>query len=215
MSAMQIANMSLEQFNKLTAEEAKIALSKVRKRVNERLRSLDKELDYSTPAIEALKKAHPEKKARLMPSASGKNARNENLSELKKGIDFLKNKTSFKQGGIQHFEKTRKYLGLSENATADEVKEIYKDFHKIQEEFGGVMNKESGAEKYAAVKAAYGKWREEGYTNEDVKSSIRKFYERSQADAEATADSIISQLDKELYIKYHEQDTDEDNEIQF
>ena len=200
MTAGEIAKMDLDQFNRLTAAEAKQALAIVRRSVNQRERRLEKGTDYSSPALEAMKKSGG---ARLKPASS---SRNENLSELKRGIDFLNNKTSTVKGSRAHFERTKKDLGLSENASAEDVKDAYDTFNKAKEEFGGMLSKESGAEKYDALKKRIGKWSEQGQSDEDIRAAIHEFYERAEADENASAADILRGIDNEFFISNEDPD---------
>lgn len=209
MSAMQIANMSLEQFNKLTASEAKLALNKVRKRVNERLRSLDT-LEYSSPAVEALKKAHPEKKAKLLPASK---SRNSNMSELYKGMSFLKDTTAVKKGAEAHFQKVKQDLGLSDDASKDDVKDAYETFHKVQEEHGGILNKETNAERYSELKKAIVRWDRAEKTDGEIRKAIKDFYEKSENLANATTEDIIKGIEEKLFKPDEDEDTEEDTQI--
>lgn len=200
MTAGQLANMSLEQFNKLTAEEAKQALAIVRRSVNQRIRRLDAGTDYSSPALEAMKHSGGE---RLKAASS---SRNENLSELKRGISFLNNKTSTVKGSRAHFAQTKKDLGLSDNASAEDVKEAYETFNKAKEEFGGMLSKESGAEKYEALKKKIGEWSEKGFSDEEIRAGIRTFYERAEANEAASAADILRGIDNEFFISNEDPD---------
>lgn len=199
MTAGQIADMSLEQFNRLTAAEAKQALATVRRAVNQRKRRLEAGTDYSSPALEAMKKSGG---ARLKPASAN---RNENLSELKRGINFLKSQTSTVRGSRKHFEQTRKNLGLSPNASAEDVRDAYETFNKAKEEFGGLLSKESGAEKYAALKQKIGEWSEAGRSDADIRSAIHEFYEQAEANAEASAADILAGIDNEFFISNEDQ----------
>ena len=209
MSAMQIANMSLEQFNKLTAAEAKLALTKVRKRVNERLRSLNT-LEYSSPAVEALKKAHPEKEAKLRPASK---SRNSNMAELYKGMSFLKDTTAVKKGAEAHFSKVKQDLGLSDNASKEDVKAAYETFHKVQQEHGGILNKETNAARYSELKRAIVRWDSEGKTDGDIRKAITDFYEESESLEEATVADIIKGIEEKLFKPDEDEDTEEDTQI--
>lgn len=191
LTAGQIADFTLEQFNSLTAAEAKQALAIVRRSVNQRLRRLHAELDYSSPALERMKNTGGEH----LKAASAN--RNENLAELKRGIDFLNAKTATVKGARQHFAQVKKDLGLSADIGHEEAKDIYKRFHKLQEEFGGQLSRESGREKYEALKRRIGKWSEEGLSDEDIRSRINTFYERSTANEEATANDILAGIEED------------------
>ena len=200
MTAGQIANMSLEQFNKLTAAEAKQALAIVRRSVNQRIRRLNAGTDYSSPALEAMKRSGGE---RLKPASS---SRSSNLSELKRGIDFLNNKTSTVKGSRAHFAQTKKDLGLSDKATAQNVKDAYETFNRAKEEFGGMLSKESGAEKYNALKQKIGEWSERGAEDEDIRAAIHTFYERAEANEAASAADILRGIDNEFFISNEDPD---------
>ena len=195
MTAAQIAAMSLEEFNSLTAAEAKQALAKVRRSVNQRLRRLHDELDYSSPALERMRKSGGE---HLKPASK---VRNENMAELKRGIDFLNMKTATVKGARQHFSQVKKDVGLSDSVGHEEAKDIYKKFHKLQEEYGGQLSKESGKEKYEALKRRIGKWSEEGLSDDEIKSRINTFYERSAAAEDATAAEILEGIEKDAAEK--------------
>lgn len=198
MTAGQIADMTLEEFNSLNAAEARQALAKVRRSVNQRIRRQKQALDYSSPAMEAMKRAG----GRLKPASS---SRNENLAELKRGMDFLKNKTSTVKGAKRHFNQTKKDLGLSEDATPEDVKKAYEQFHKAQEEYGGMLSKESGAERYKALKQKIAQWSQKGASDEDIRSAINTFYERAEAAEAAASADILSGIENELFNEDTEQ----------
>lgn len=200
MTAGQIANMDLEQFNKLTAAEAKQALAIVRRSVNQRIRRLKEGTDYSSPALEAMKHSGGE---RLKAASS---SRNSNLAELKRGINFLNDKTATVKGSRAHFEQTKKDLGMSENASKEDVKEAYKTFNKAKQEFGGMLSKESGAERYNALKQKIGEWSERGAEDEDISKAIQTFYERAEANEAASAADILKGIDNEFFISNEDPD---------
>lgn len=191
MTAGQLSKMTLEEFNSLTAAEVRQALAKVRRSVNQRERRLNT-LDYSSPAREAMKKSGG---THLKPASTN---RNENLAELKRGIDFLNNKTSTVTGAKKHFAQVKKELGLSENATPEQVKEAYEAFHRAQEEYGGQLSAESGAEKYDALKRKIGQWSENGVSDEDIRKGIKEFYERAAINENVAANDILLGIDNEF-----------------
>lgn len=194
MTAGQLANMSLEQFNKLTADEAKQALAIVRRSVNQRIRRLNAGTDYSSPALEAMKQSGG---TRLKAASS---SRNENLAELKRGINFLNSKTATVKGSRLHFEQAKENLGLSENATKEDIREAYDTFHKAQSEYGGLLSQESGAERYAALKRKIGQWSEKGHSDEDISRAIKTFYERAEANANASSEDILQGINNEFFV---------------
>lgn len=194
MTAGQLANMSLEQFNRLTAQEAKDALAIVRRSVNQRIRRLEAATDYSSPALEAMKKSGGK---HLKPASS---ERNENLAELKRGIRFLHDKTATIKGSKQHFKESKEFLNLSDSANKDDVNEAYDTFHKAQQEFGGMLSKESGAERYNALKRKIGQWSEQEHSDEDIRAAIKTFYEREQARENEMAEDILKEIEHEFFI---------------
>lgn len=196
MTAGEIASMSLEQFNRLTASEAKQALNKVRRAVNQRLRRLDAAIDYTSPARQQLKRSGGGSERLRAASAS----RNANLSELKRGMDFLNSKTSTVTGARAHFNKAKEYLGLSDNATKEDIREAYEEFEKIQEEFGGLLNKEAGLEKYDVIKRALGSWHEQGVNIEVLKQRLKDYYIRAEKGNYDNYEDIIKDINKEVQL---------------
>lgn len=196
MTAGEIATMSLEQFNSLTASEAKEALNKVRRSVNQRIRRLDAAIDYTSPARQQLKRSGGGDE-HLKPSSSN---RNENLSELKRGMDFLNSKTSTVTGAKAHFKKSKDYLGLSDDATKEDIRDAYETFEKIQEEFGGLLSKEAGLEKYDVIKRALGSWHEQGVGIEELKSRLIDYYKKAENGEFDSYQDIINSINKEVQL---------------
>ena len=196
MTAGQISEMSLEQFNKLTSAEAKQALDKVRRAVNQRLRRLDAAIDYTSPARQQLKRSGGGSE-HLRPASSN---RNENLAELKRGMNFLKSQTGTVTGARGHFNKAKEYLGLSDDATKEDIREAYEEFEKIQEEFGGLLSKEAGQEKYDVIKRALGSWHEQGVDTEEIKRRLKEYYTKAQSGEFDNYQDIVNSINKEVQL---------------
>lgn len=196
MTAGEIATMSLEQFNSLTASEAKEALNKVRRSVNQRIRRLDAAIDYTSPARQQLKRSGGGDE-HLKPASSN---RNENLSELKRGMDFLNSKTSTVTGAKTHFKKSKDYLGLSDDATKEDIRDAYETFEKIQEDFGGLLSKEAGLEKYDVIKRALGSWHEQGVGIEELKRRLIDYYKKAESGEFDSYQDIINSINKEVQL---------------
>ena len=196
MTAGEIATMSLEQFNSLTAAEAKQALNKVRRSVNQRLRRLDAAIDYTSPARQQLKKSGGGSE-RLRPASS---SRNENLAELKRGMNFLKSQTGTVTGARAHFNKAKEYLGLSDDATKEDIREAYEEFEKIQEEFGGLLSKEAGLEKYDVIKRALGSWHEQGVSTEELKRRLKDYYIKAEKGNFDSYQDIVDSINREVQL---------------
>ena len=184
MTAGQIANITMEDFNRLSAKEAANALKKIRKSVWQRVSRLSKSDVYS-PAVESLGKG-------LKPQ-KGLN-RNETLAELKKGIKFLQSKTGTVSGARNVQNKIRSDLGLDKNASNAEVKDVYAAFHKLQEEFPGILTEAAGGARYAENKRKIGRMFREGQSLDEIRNEIENLYIAQSREAAETAARIESEF---------------------
>ena len=69
-----------------------------------------------------------------------------------------------------------------------------------------MLSKESGAEKYEALKKKIGEWSEKGFSDEEIRAGIRTFYERAEANEAASASDILRGIDNEFFISNEDYD---------
>lgn len=184
MTAGQIAEMSMEEFNSLTAKEARDALKKVRKSVNQRLDRLSKHDDVFSPAAKKL--------GRLKPQ-TGMN-RNQTLSELKRGINFLNSKTGTISGARTVQNRIKNDLGLSGDVSNEEIKDIYKSFHEIQEEFPSLLTEAAGGVRYAEIKRKVGKMFHDGKGKDEIRAELKKIYQEKAEQAYRDRQGVESEF---------------------
>lgn len=183
MTAGQIANITMEDFNRLSAKEAADALKKVRKSVTQRISRLAKSDVYS-PAAESFKGIKPQRGL----------SRNETLAELKKGINFLQSKTGTVTGARSVQNRIRNDLGLGTSASNEEVKDVYAAFHKLQEEYPGLLTEAAGGVRYAENKRKIGKMFREGRSLDEIRNEIENLYIAQSREAAETAARIESEF---------------------
>lgn len=187
MTAKEIAEMSMEQFNKLTAKEAADALKKVRKSVNQRIRRMAERIDVYSPAVKALEERGGLKAQR------GLN-RNETLAELKFGMKFLNYKTSTVTGARQVQNRVRSDLGLSQTASDKEVASIYSMFHKLQEEYPTILTEAAGGITYAQNKKKIGRLIRNGLNEEEIRKELEKIYMQNVQNDNSVAEAVANEF---------------------
>ena len=187
MTAKEIAEMSMEQFNKLTAKEAADALKKVRKSVNQRIRRMNEREDVYSPSVKAIKERGG------LKAQHGLN-RNETLSELKYGMRFLTSKTSTVTGAKQVQSRIRNDLGIPQTASNTEVAGIYNMFHKLQEEFPTILTEAAGGITYAQNKKRIGRMIRDGLSEKEIRDELEKIYMQNVQNDNNIAESVANEF---------------------
>lgn len=187
MTAAQLADMTAQQFNSLTASEASKALQILRRSVNQKIRRVEKSGEPS-PALEGLKRSGGRLKA-----GSGL-SRNETLTELKRGMDFIKSKTSTVTGARKVKQKALEDLGLRKDTTAAEATDAYNMFNKLKEEFPTLLNKATGGESYQSYKKRVGQMIQRGDDIDTIRNELQMIYEEESARQAAEAASLEQQF---------------------
>lgn len=184
MTAKEITEMTMEQFNKLTAKEAADALKKVRKAVNQRERRFEKATGFSNK--------QPSQKTILLPQKGL--TRNETLAEVKKGIKYLTSKRTTITGFRNIQKRVRSDLGLPASATNAEVTDIYRMFHKLQEEFPTILTEAAGGITYAQNKKRIGRMIRNGLSEEEIRNELEQIYMQNVQNDESIAESVANEF---------------------
>ena len=184
MKASDYQKITMEDFNRLSFQDAQDALKVLRKAVNQRVSRLKKS-GTPSPALRSFSEGGKLK--------SGKGlTRNETLAEVKRAIDFMNAKTSTVKGAKQVQKKTLESLGLDPDTTPEEATDAYDMFNKLKEEFPSILNEATGGEYYASYKKRVGQMIQRGESYEAIREEMQKIYEEQQAAQMAAVREIES-----------------------
>ena len=185
-TAKELQNISAADFNKLTNVQLKGALRTMQKATSQRKRRLEKSGVFSD-ALQGF-----EERGGIKTNLNNRVAMQ---AELKRAIQFMNAKTSTIQGARASELQAREDIGLPADSEKEIVKESWRMFHKLQEEYPNFLAKEvMQHQRYSNVREAIGKASQKGATQEQISKMLHEM----SAQAEKQNNREVQRLTKSL-----------------
>lgn len=178
MTAAQLANMSMEQFNRLTMREAEQALTILNRAVTKSLRRAEKAGIGESPAIKALNESGGKIKTR------GHDSLNAAKAEIKRASNFMNAKTRTVTGAKAHHKQVREWFELPKSATKEEINALDDAAQEIFKRLPADIAKSINISSTELIKDIF-KRLQAGEDPKAIEDGIRNQYERIQAEEAA------------------------------
>ena len=176
MTAGELANMTLEQFDRLNLRQAQDALTILNKAVNKSIKRAEDAGKVATqaPAYKALMEGGGKIRTRGYSGSSGLNLAK---AEIKRASDYLNMSTRTVRGAKAHHRQAAKYFGLPKTSTPEQVSEISKQIDSIMEEFPAEFANIIG-QSYQMITKQISERLQKGNTPEEISDALQSQYER-------------------------------------
>ena len=184
-TVQRIVDISMEDFNRLNTEQTKKALANIRREITRRVNILKETPDVVSSFVD-FKGLKPNRE--LTNIETGRFDINKAKAELKRGINVLKSKTITPEGAEEVRQRVINDLNLREGVTNRQIANIYKNFHKLQEEYPALLTEAAGGVNYGTIKQKVGRWLQNKKGLPYIRDQLEKIYtEQQRNDAEIAA----------------------------
>lgn len=170
-TAAQYAQMSLDEFNKMSLSDINTALKKITKAERQSVARVEKSGAYS-PAVAGLEKSGGH-------IHTGYKDINKARAELQRGINFMNSSTRTIPGAKAHHAQSAAYAGLPSTISPEELGKLYKQRDKILEDFPGQADKVLNKHYRSIDQEIFEKLRD-GESTDDILESLMQEYEELQ-----------------------------------